>query len=108
MSISLTFAALSFSNVPFLSTLALFEGKTGWFETADHFVSNWMLPTGGLAITIAAGWFMSREATEGELADDTAPGWFKYDAWRFFIRYVSPVAVAAIVIAVFVFGVDFS
>ena len=48
------------------------------------------------------------ESTEAELADDTAPGWFKYDAWRFFIRYVSPVAVAAIVIAVFVFGVDFS
>ncbi len=102
------FAALSFSGTPFLSTLAVFEGKTGWFETADHFVSNWMLPTGGLAITVAAGWMMTRESTEGELADATAPSWFKYDAWRFFIRYVSPLAVGAIIIAVLFFGVDFS
>jgi NSS family neurotransmitter:Na+ symporter len=101
-------AALSFTDAPFLSTLTLFEGKTGWFSTADHFVSNWMLPTGGFAITLAAGWFMTREATAGELGDDTAPGWFKYGLWRFFIRYVSPLAVGAIIIAVFFFGVDFS
>jgi len=101
------FAALSFSNVPFLSTLSVFEGKTGWFETADHFVSNWMLPTGGFAITIAAGWFMTREQTESELADSTAPAWFNYAAWRFFIRFVAPLAVGAIIIAV-LSGVDFS
>ena len=104
-------AALSFGNVPFLSTLHLFgEGagaKVGWFSTADHFVSNWMLPTGGLAITIAAGWVMTREMTRGQLADGNEPGWFKYDVWRFFIRFVSPVAVAAIIVAV-LFGKDFS
>ncbi|MEM7414071.1 MAG: sodium-dependent transporter [Gemmatimonadota bacterium] len=102
------FAALSFSDVPFLSTLSVFEGKTGWFETADHFVSNWMLPTGGLAITIAAGWFMTREKSESELVDDTTPAWFSYGAWRFFIRFVAPAAISAIIIAVAVFGVDFS
>jgi neurotransmitter:Na+ symporter, NSS family len=106
------FAALSFSDVPFLSTLHVFgEGasaKVGWFSTADHFVSNWMLPTGGFAITIAAGWFMTREATAAELDDHTAPGWFRFDLWRFFIRYVSPIAVGAIIIAVLFFGVDFS
>lgn len=101
------FAALSFGNVPFLSTLELFEGKPGWFSTADHFVSNWMLPTGGLAITIAAGWIMTRQTTESELADGNEPVWFRYGAWRFFIRYVSPLAVAAIIIAV-LFGKDFS
>jgi NSS family neurotransmitter:Na+ symporter len=102
------FAAVSFGGVPFFSTLALFEGKTGWFSTADHFVSNWMLPTGGLAITIAAGWAMTREATKAELVDGNEPGWFRYGVWRFFIRYVAPLAVSAIVIAVIFFGVDFS
>lgn len=102
------FAALSFADVPFLSTLAVFEGKTGWFETADHFVSNWMLPTGGLGITIAAGWFMTREKSEGELVDTTTPAWFSYGAWRFFIRFVAPAAISAIIIAVTFFGVDFS
>lgn len=102
------FAALSFADVPVLSTLAIFEGKTGWFETADHFVSNWMLPTGGLGITIAAGWFMTREKSEAELVDGTTPAWFSYGAWRFFIRFVAPAAISAIIIAVMFFGVDFS
>jgi NSS family neurotransmitter:Na+ symporter len=109
-------AAVSFGAVPFVTNLELggalgdllFGGKVGWFSMADHFVSNWMLPTGGLAVTLAAGWFMTRDATEGELADGTQPAWFKYGAWRFFIRYLAPVAVASIIIAVIFFGVDFS
>ena len=101
-------AALSFGAAPALSGFSLFEGKSGWFENADHFVSNWMLPTGGLAITIAAGWVMTRTATESELMDGTQPSWFRYGAWRFFIRYVAPAAVAAIIIAVMFFGADFS
>lgn len=109
-------AALSFGGASFATNLSapgfigeqIFGGKTSWFGMADHFVSNWMLPTGGLAITIAAGWFMTREASESELVDGTQPGWFKYDAWRFFIRFVAPIAISAIVIAVIFFGVDFS
>jgi NSS family neurotransmitter:Na+ symporter len=109
-------AALSFGGATWPTNLALpgpvgdllFGGKTSWFGMADHFVSNWMLPTGGFAITIAAGWFMTREDTTAELDDHTAPGWFRYDFWRFFIRYVAPLAVSAIVIAVIFFGVDFS
>lgn len=111
-----TLAALSFGGGSFATNLAVpgpigdlfFAGKTSWFGLADHFVSNWMLPTGGLAITIAAGWFMTRESTESELVDETTPGWFKFDVWRFFIRFISPAAVAAIIIAVLFFGVDFS
>ena len=103
------FAALSFTDTPFLSTLNIFgEGKDGWFSTADHFVSNWMLPTGGLAITLAAGWFMTRKATKAELVDGTEPRWFNYAAWRFFIRFVAPLAVAAIIISVLFFDQDFS
>jgi NSS family neurotransmitter:Na+ symporter len=101
-------AALSFGSVPGLSTMELFNGKVGWFSTADHFVSNWMLPTGGFAITLAAGWFMTRDATQAELVDGTQPGWFRYGVWRIFIRFVAPVAVGAIIVAVLFFGEDFS
>jgi neurotransmitter:Na+ symporter, NSS family len=101
-------AALSFGAVPALSSFGLFAGKSGWFENADHFVSNWMLPTGGFAITIAAGWIMTRKSTESELVDGTEPKWFRYGAWRFFMRFVAPVAVAAIIVAVMFFGMDFS
>ena len=102
------FAALSFTGTPFLSTLNVFgEGKDGWFSTADHFVSNWMLPTGGFLITLAVGWFMTRKATYDELVDGTEPSWFHFGAWRFFIRFVAPLAVLAIIWAVAA-GRDFS
>ncbi len=90
-----------------LATMEIFRGKIGWFATADHFVSNWMLPTGGFFITLAAGWFMTRDATAGELLDGNEPRWFQYGAWRFFIRWVAPLAVAAIIMFV-IRGVDFS
>ena len=101
------FAALSFSGTPFLSTLAVFANKTGWFETIDHFVSNVMLPTGGLLVTLAAGWFVSRRVSRGELLDGNQPGWFRYGLWLAFIRFVAPAAVLAIIIAVLL-GTDFS
>ena len=101
------FAALSFTGTPFLSSLEIFEGKIGWFSNADHFVSNWMLPTGGFFVTVAAGWMMTRSTTESQLMDGNEPRWFHYGAWRFFIRWVAPLAVAAIIIAV-ISGVDFS
>ena len=109
-------AALSFGGVGAITELQLggalgqmlFGGKTSWFGMVDHFVSNWMLPTGGFAITIAAGWFLTRKYTERELVDGSEPRWFNYGAWRFFIQFVSPLAVAAIIIAVLFFGVDFS
>ena len=101
------FAALSFTGTGWLSTMEIFDGKAGWFSTADHFVSNWMLPTGGFFITLAAGWFMTRDDTESELVDGTEPRWFKYGVWRFFIRWVAPIAVAVIIYFV-ILGVDFS
>jgi len=107
------FAALSFTGTPVLSELSgLFVGadgepKVGWFSNVDHFVSNWMLPIGGFGITLAAGWFMTRKATESELVDGNEPWWFRYDAWRFFIRWVAPLAVGAIIVAVLL-GTDFS
>ena len=101
-------AALSFGAVPALSGFEIFHGKQGFFSTLDHFASNFQLPIGGLFITIGCGWFMTRKQTEDELVDDMTPKWFSYGAWRFFIRFVAPAAVAAILIAVMFFGADFS
>ena len=101
-------AALSFGAVPALSGFEIFQGKQGFFATLDHFASNFQLPIGGLLITIGCGWFMTRKQTEDELVDDKTPRWFSYGAWRFFIRFVAPVAVAAILVAVMFFGADFS
>ena len=108
-----TFAVLSIPGLlgapseSFFATMEVFDGKIGWFATADHFVSNWMLPTGGFFITLAAGWFMTRDSTRSELMDGSEPRWFHYGAWRFFIRWVAPIAVAAIIVFV-IRGTDFS
>ncbi len=90
-----------------LSGFEIFPGKNGVFATLDHLASNWMLPVGGFFITLAAGWVMTRDTTRAELVDGTTPKWFRYGVWRFFIRYVSPAAVAAIIVAV-IAGMDFS
>jgi neurotransmitter:Na+ symporter, NSS family len=101
-------SALSFGAVPALSGFQLFHGKQGFFSTLDHFAANYQLPIGGLLITLGCGWWMTRKATEDELVDDKTPKWFSYGVWRFFIRFVAPAAVAAILIAVMVFHQDFS
>ena len=101
-------AALSFGGWDALSNFEVFSGKPGVFGTLDHFASNWILPVGGFLITLATGWFMTREDSESELAQGGVPTWYRYGAWRFFIRFVAPLAVGAILVAVIFFGVDFS
>lgn len=103
---------LSFGSSKLLSNFSwVYRGtdhaKSGLFDHLDYLASNWMLPIGGFFITLGAGWLMTRQATEGELVDDTTPAWFRYGLWRFAIRYVAPLAVAAIIVAV-ISGKDFS
>jgi len=82
--------------------------KGGLLANLDHLASNWLLPVGGLLITIAVGWFMTRRATEEELVDDKTPAWFSYGVWRFAIRYLAPLAVLTIILFVIFGGEDFS
>jgi NSS family neurotransmitter:Na+ symporter len=98
---------LSFGGSSLLSDFNLVYAKKGLFDHLDYLASNWLLPVGGLFITYGAGWLMTRKSTETELMDASTPAWFSYGVWRFFIRYVSPLAVAAIIIAV-IAGKDFS
>ncbi|MEM7048691.1 MAG: sodium-dependent transporter [Acidobacteriota bacterium] len=91
-----------------LSSFEIFAGKRGLFDTMDHLAANWLLPIGGFLITLAVGWFMTRKTKEEELMDGTQPGWFRYGVWSFFIRFVSPAAVALIILAVIFLGADFT
>ena len=100
---------LGLGAIPALSNFTVpgFAGKQGFLGNLDHLAANWFLPVGGFFITVAAGWVMTRESTESELVDEHTPGWFHYGMWRFFIRWVAPAAVFAIIVAV-LFGRDFS
>ena len=111
--------ALSLGASETFSTLRLFGGleglnevvaggKTGVLSIFDHVAANWLLPLGGLALTVFAGWRMRPEETAEELFHDAGAatrGAFR--VWIVCARFVAPLAIGRIVFKV-VTGSDFS
>lgn len=69
------------------SDLKLFDKNL--FELLDYLTANLMLPLGGMAIAIFAGWAMKQAHAEQEL-EIPSQG---FQAWHILIKYVSPAAV---------------
>jgi NSS family neurotransmitter:Na+ symporter len=84
--------ALSFNS---LSEWELI-GDLNFFDSADLLTSNYLLPISGLLTAIYVGWFWSGTEEKQELIAGGA-GWV-YPLWHFLIRYVSPVAVAIVLV----------
>ncbi len=72
-------------------------GGLTFFDAVDFLTSNIMLPLGGLLIAVFAGWLMSERSSREELAlkNETA-----YRLWQVLVRYVTPVAVIALLLNV--------
>jgi len=70
------------------------NGKT-WFDTFDYVANNWLLPLGGLGIAACVAWHVGGEARERGFKAGTRFGQL-YWGWVLFLRYVVPVAVAAV------------
>jgi NSS family neurotransmitter:Na+ symporter len=85
------FGFLSVLSFNLLSEVTFFRGT--FFDNLDFLTSNILLPLGGLAIVIFAGWVMCRNSTAEEI-DPAAGG--GYRLWRFLARYAAPVAVVMI------------
>ncbi len=83
---------LSFNHWAFPFTFAGIEKANGIFDIIDIITANIMLPLGGLAMAIFTGWLMSRASTMDELKVKE----HTYNAWRFVIKYLSPVGVTII------------
>jgi NSS family neurotransmitter:Na+ symporter len=66
-------------------------GRT-MFDTLDFLTTNIMLPLGGLAIALFAGWVMMQRATRDEFGDAVR----QYAWWRVAVRYVAPAAIAIV------------
>ena len=56
--------------------------------------NNLLLPLGGLFVAIFVGWFMKKELIQEQL--QLSDGFL--NTWYFFIRFVAPIAVGAILI----------
>ena len=96
-----TLSALSLGANSTLSSINFIgKGSTeGIFGTMDYLATNWFLPVGGLLIALFAGWIMNPRETRSELED--GHGEMRgYSVWQFLIRFVTPIAVAAIIVSV--------
>ena len=82
--------ALGMGSVLSFNVLAEFKFYKGTiFDNVDHITSNIMLPLGGVAIAIFAGWIMCRNSTAEELGGAGR----LYKIWRLLVRFVAPVGI---------------
>ena len=87
-----------------------FRGKVGFFDFLDHLVANWLLPFGGLCITLFTGWFLEKKLVQEELGFVNKDGkpqiWFT--GFRIVIRYVVPLAIIYVLYTVITGAADFT
>src|SRR5262245_10991894 len=67
-------------------------GEATWFEAVDHLTSNVMLPVGGFALAIFAGWILPEHVLQRELQ----VGRRMLALLRILLRYVVAPAIAAV------------
>ena len=74
-----------------------FAGLFGrnWFDTADYLASNWILPLGGLGISIFTAWRLDDAIRHREFLEGSKLRFF-YKAWLFLLKFVVPVAIVLI------------
>jgi NSS family neurotransmitter:Na+ symporter len=75
----------------------LLWGKN-FYSCLDFFTTNLLLPIGGLLTAIFVGWRMKRELVVHEMQQDHPR---LLAIWRWILRYISPIAVLAIIINLF-------
>lgn len=83
------------------------KDKKGVLDVLDHIAANWLLPIGGLLITLFAGWVLPKKISLEELFPGRETPPWQYKVWLFFVRFVAPASIGAIIIAV-CRGEDFS
>jgi NSS family neurotransmitter:Na+ symporter len=88
-------SALSGTDFLFAKWPEIF-GRT-FFATFDDLVSIWFLPMAGLLIALYAGWFFDHKQSKEEFYAGTSFKWL-YGIWLFFIRWIVPVAILAIML----------
>ncbi len=64
-----------------------------FFDTMDYLASNWMLPLGGLLISVYAGWIMPKRLRAAEV-EGLAPAIF--GGWLILVRFVAPILVVVV------------
>ncbi|MBP9841787.1 MAG: sodium-dependent transporter [Simkaniaceae bacterium] len=88
-------SALAVSHGVFADWKAIY-GRD-FLETINTVVSTWIIPIGGLLISIYLGWIMDQKACYEEFISGNRYG-FLFKPWRFFVRYIVPITILIIII----------
>jgi NSS family neurotransmitter:Na+ symporter len=88
------FATLSQGKV--LGQVKLFG--LGFFDLFDYLSSNILLPVGGLAIALVAGWFLSKKEFASELDKGFGSSPWHTGLLRALLRYVAPLLILVILL----------
>jgi len=101
-------SALSLGAYGGLSRWNPLAGKSkGVFDTLDYLAANWLLPVGGILISIFVGWVLTNVFTRKEL--ETGHGLFRlHSLWKFLLRFVCPAAIGWIIYSVIFTGKTFN
>ncbi len=87
------FASLSFGP---LKEFTVFNKSI--FDILDYTASNILLPLGGLLIVVFVGWFAGRKISRQELSNDGTIKTSYFPLFNFIVKFIAPVAIAAIFI----------
>lgn len=99
---AVTYVASVVAFLAILSALSQIEGSSlvifglNIFDFLDTLSSNYLLTLGGLLIAIFTGWFFGKEKLRKVFTSNGRYSNLIFKPFLFIIRYVSPVAVAAI------------
>jgi len=80
---------MSFSDWAFSFEFAGAVKENGIFDILDILTTSFLLPLGGLAIAIFAGWAMTRASVVDELGIGEG---LRFRLWYLLVRFISPVA----------------
>ncbi len=95
MSIFCVFSSLSLGGV--LSPIPVFG--VGMFDLLDLLTDKVFLASGGVFVTLFAGWFINKDDLKKELTNDGTLEFRLFDVWYNLVKYVIPVFVAAVAVA---------
>ena len=87
-------SALSGGTEIFGSGFASVFGKN-WFDSFDYLASNWMLPLGGLGISVFTAWRMNEALRHDDFLSGTKLAGF-YKGWLLLLKFVVPVAIVLV------------
>jgi NSS family neurotransmitter:Na+ symporter len=71
-------------------------GDVNLMDVVDYFLSNVLLPLGGLAITIFVGWFMDKEVVRDGVAGKLGR---IFEIWYMIIKYIAPLLIIIVMLS---------